>query len=103
MFAIGLPALRSLRQIDWGVTTSAGEEVVRAAGSGPLSNSNGMAFWFGFCAIYFAVVGLETRRMSLRLVAWTAAVACLFVIGLTVSRGTLLAVAIQSSSRSAAS
>ena len=57
MFAIGLPALRSLRQIDWGVITSAGEEVVRAAGSGPLSNSNGMAFWFGFCAIYFAVRG----------------------------------------------
>jgi O-antigen ligase len=94
MFAIGLPALRSLRLADWGVTTSAGEAVVRAAGSGPLSNSNGMAYWFGFCAIYFAVVGLETRRMSLRLVAWTAAIACLFVIGLTVSRGTLLAVAI---------
>jgi O-antigen ligase len=94
MFVIGLPALRSLRLADWGATTSAGEAVVRAAGSGPLSNSNAMAFWFGFCAIYFAVLGLETRRMSLRLAAWTAAVACLFVIGLTVSRGTLLAVAI---------
>ena len=95
MFAIGLPALRSLRMVDWGATTSAGEEVVRAAGSGPLGNSNGMAFWFGFCAIYFAVVGLETRRVALRLVAWTGAVACFFVIGLTVSRGTLLAVAIS--------
>ena len=34
MFAIGLPALRSLRMIDWGIS-SAGEEVARAAGSGP--------------------------------------------------------------------
>ena len=33
--------------------------------------------------------------MPLRLAAWTAAIACLFVIGLTVSRGTLLAVAIS--------
>lgn len=63
-----------------------GEEV-----SGNLSNANGLGEWFGFCALYFGILGLETKRSGVRIVSWSAAVLCLFVVGLTVSRGALAA------------
>lgn len=94
MFVIGLPALQSLRYNDWGMTTDAGIEVMRVAAGGPLRNANGMAFWFGFCFVCFVVIGLETRRMTVRLASWLAAITCLGLVGITVSRGILLAMAL---------
>ena len=94
MFLIGLAALGGLRSTGWEIVTEAGDDVVRASGAGPLRNSNGMAFWFGFCFVYFVVIGLETRRLTVRLSSWTMALVCLGLVGITVSRGTLLAMAV---------
>jgi O-antigen ligase len=68
--------------------------MVDRAISGLLSNPNGLAEWFGFCAVYFAIFGLETKRGLLRTALWLAAVGCLFIVGLTVSRGAMLATAV---------
>jgi hypothetical protein len=57
-----------------------------------IANPNDLGAWFGFCAVYLAVLGLETRRQWVRVLAWAAMVGCLLVIGLTVSRAPLLAV-----------
>jgi len=59
-----------------------------------LSNSNALAEWFAFCALMFTIHGLETRRTSARALYWVIAIGCLFVVGLTVSRGTLVAFAL---------
>jgi len=59
-----------------------------------LANPNNLAAWFGFCAVYCIIVGIETRRNVIRVVSWLIAVGCLYVVGITVSRGALLAVAI---------
>ena len=58
---------------------------------GNLTNANGLAEWFGFAAVYFGTHGIESRRGSSRLAAWVIALGCLFIVGLTVSRGSLLA------------
>lgn len=57
---------------------------------GGLAHPNGLGEWFGFFAIYFAISGLEANRFVYRLGAWGIAVGCFFVVGLTVSRGSLL-------------
>src|SRR5206468_1406735 len=59
-----------------------------------LSNANGLGAWFGFCFVYFTIVGFETNRTLSRLLSWLVSLGCLFVIGLTVSRGSLSAVAL---------
>jgi O-antigen ligase len=59
-----------------------------------IGNPNDLGAWFGFCCAYLTLVGLETRRTWLRTLVWLAAGVCLGVIGLTVSRGPLLATAI---------
>jgi O-antigen ligase len=61
---------------------------------GSLGNPNALAEWFGFCYVYFIIVGNETKRIGVRVAAYLIAVGCLFIVGLTVSRGALLAVAI---------
>jgi O-antigen ligase len=61
---------------------------------GAISHPNGLADWFGFCAFYFTVIGIETRRSKLRVGAWLLAAGCLFVVGLTVSRGAIFAAAL---------
>src|SRR5438552_3624868 len=66
------------------------------AGSGiPLANPNDLAAWFGFCCVYFVILGLESKKNLLRLVSLTAAIGCLFVVALTVSRSVLAAVALS--------
>ena len=60
---------------------------------GPISNPNDLAAWFGFCCVYVVVVGLEVRRTWIRVLAALAAIICVFVVGLTVSRGPLFAAA----------
>ncbi len=96
MLVIALPSLPHVGSLDMSIYTDNGIDVSRVGGGmGPLRNPNGLAIWFGFCCVFFAVLGLETRRYSLRVAAWVTAVGCLFVLGLTVSRGGLLAVAIS--------
>jgi O-antigen ligase len=57
-------------------------------------NSNDLAAWFGFTCVYFIVTAFETRSNIIRLASASLAVFCLVVVGLTVSRGALLAIAV---------
>ena len=61
---------------------------------GGLSHPGGLSEWFGFFAVYFAICGLETKRFTYRIGAWTLAVGSLFVVGLTVSRGPIFGAAL---------
>jgi hypothetical protein len=62
---------------------------------GGLRNANGLAVWFGFCVVSFAISGLETTRgIVFRMLYWLAAAGSLVIVGLTVSRGALLGCAI---------
>jgi hypothetical protein len=56
-----------------------------------IGNPNDLGAWFGFCSVYFVLLGLETRRNWLRLVSWAVGIGCLLVVGLTVSRSPLFA------------
>src|SRR5262249_20680242 len=58
------------------------------------ANPNQLAGWFGFCCVYWAIVSIETRRKIVRVAAASIATGCLFIVGLTVSRTALGAVAI---------
>jgi O-antigen ligase len=58
-----------------------------------ISNPNDLGAWFGFCCVYFTIVGMETRRNWARALAWAIAVGCLLVVGLTVSRAPVFAAA----------
>jgi hypothetical protein len=91
LFAVGLIALPSLKVVS-------GFAVERAAAGvqlgGNLQNANGLAGWFGFCLVCFALLGLETTRLTSRVGYWLAAAGSLLVVGLAVSRGVLLASAI---------
>ena len=58
-----------------------------------IANPNDLGAWFGFCCVYFTILGIETRRYWMRSIAWVTAAGCLLVVGLTVSRGPLLAAA----------
>jgi hypothetical protein len=60
-----------------------------------IANPNDLGAWFGFCCVYFAVLGFETRRLWVGAAAWSAAVASLLVVGLTVSRTPLFAAAVS--------
>lgn len=59
-----------------------------------LANPNDLAAWFGFCSVYFTVAGIEARRHVIRAASWLAAAGCLYIVSLTVSRGTLFAFAL---------
>lgn len=59
-----------------------------------MGNPTGLASWFGFCFVYFTIVGFATRSGVIRFAAWLIAVGCLFIVALTVSRGPLFASAI---------
>lgn len=56
-----------------------------------IGNSNNFAAWVGFCCLYFAVLGLQTKYQAIRTVSWICGAVCALIVGLTVSRGTLLA------------
>jgi O-antigen ligase len=89
-FFIGLVSLPFLKY------QSITSEVARIGGgeASGLANGNVLAMWFGFCSVYFFIVGVETRRTVVRVASWLMSVGCLYVLGLTVSRGPLLGVAI---------
>lgn len=86
-FIIGLTFLPYL-QIKTGK-----DPVARVGLNYGLTNPNALAEWFGFCCVYFTIAANETKRLGVRVAAWVVAVGCLFIVGLTVSRGVLLAVA----------
>ena len=91
IFLLGLIAVPSLRYGDAGSAERA------AAGiqlSGNLQNANGLGAWFGFCFVSFALLGLETRRLTGRTLYWVAATASLLIAGLSVSRTAMLGGAI---------
>jgi hypothetical protein len=84
VFAIGLIAVPYL-------ISTAGERA--AAGvqiGGGMQNPGGLAYWFGFCLVSFAILGLEAKRGTVRILYWLAATGCLFILGLTVTRGALI-------------
>lgn len=68
--------------------------VVSSIVTGDFTNSNGLAAWFGFCCLYFTIVSIETKRNGVRVASILAALGCLCIVGLTVSRGALLAIGI---------
>jgi O-antigen ligase len=59
-----------------------------------LSNGNALAAWFGFCCVYAIVRGIETTRAFVRIVCLLVTIGALFVVGLTVSRGALVGIAL---------
>ena len=92
-FVMGLPGLQHLKVAE----RAGGYERVgleRGKNEYALANANSLGSWFGFCAVYFILVAIETKRTMVRLISGLAAVGCLYIVGLTVSRSTLLAVAI---------
>lgn len=56
------------------------------------ANPNSMAEWYGFCTVYFAILGITTKRNVVRTLSWLSAIGCLYMVTLAVSRGTLFAV-----------
>lgn len=86
--AIGIATLPFIKM-------SGGGDMMRAGASGTgIANPNSLGMWFGFCAVYFIFWGLECRKTDLRIFAWIAALVCLYVVMLTVSRAPLLAIAL---------
>ena len=61
---------------------------------GGLAHPSGLGEWFGFFTIYFAILGLEAKRLTYRAAAWGAALGTLFVVALSVERGPLFATAL---------
>lgn len=76
--------------------SDAASAVARANIEAPstLSNANSLGGNFGFIAAYFIMLGFEGKRDGVRLLLWVIAVGCLFVVGLSVSRGALLSFAL---------
>jgi len=65
--------------------------IVEPTLAGDFNNPNGLGAWFGFCAVYLAIFGIETKRNAVRIASWLVACGCLLIVGLTVSRGALIA------------
>jgi hypothetical protein len=59
-----------------------------------MANANDISRWFGFLGVYFTVAGFAAKRISVRIASWLIVAGVLFVIGLTGSRGNLIAVLI---------
>lgn len=89
-FIIGIATLPFLK------VYVATDEMIRVGGEGgvALGNPNYFGMWFGFCAIYFFVSGLEARNYLIRTLSWAFGVFSLYLMALSVSRASLLGVAI---------
>jgi hypothetical protein len=61
---------------------------------GDLSHPGGIAEWFGFFTVYFAVRGVENKRLRIQICMWIVAVGCLSISVLGVSRAILFGVAL---------
>jgi hypothetical protein len=93
LFAMGLTALPYLVFSGVG-TISERADVDRSMLTGALVGANGLGAWFGFCCLYFTIVGIETKRTGIRVASFLAAVGCLYIAGLSVSRGALVGIAV---------
>ncbi len=93
MFFIGLIALPYLSSYQSGPKGGTMQRAVLDKAIG-FSHTNSIAAWYGFCAVYFVVLGITIRTNALRILYWLMAGVCLYVVALTVSRGALLAIAI---------
>jgi hypothetical protein len=85
-FAIGLGVLPYM-QLQKGAALAR----VSASGTG-ISNPNMVGMWFGFCTIYFLFWGVQSRTLILRAVYWAWALGSLYIVALTVSRGSILGI-----------
>jgi len=92
VFGIGLSALPYLQYESSGSVERA---ALNREVSGVLAGANGLAAWFGFCALFFILKAIETIRLLDRALSSLAAIVCLFVVAFTVSRGVLVSVAIS--------
>jgi hypothetical protein len=59
-----------------------------------ISNPNNLSAWFGFCAVYFLIRALQSSRFLDQLLSGVITFISLFVVGLTVSRGALISLAL---------
>ena len=85
-FAIGLGVLPF-------VNVGSDSGYIRAGASGTgISSANSLGMWFGFCTVYFLSWGLQSRNLRQRAVSWAAALGCLGMVLLSVSRGPLLGI-----------
>lgn len=87
MGLLGLPHLRT-------TAVSHGRFAVDPKAGVGFTNANGLGEWFGFFCLYFTIVGLESKRTGVRVASSLAAVGCLLIVGLSVSRGALLGTAL---------
>ena len=55
-----------------------------------MSSANAVGMWFGYCFIYFLILGLEAKNNVVRAVSWAGGCFSLVMMGLSVSRGPLL-------------
>ena len=70
-----------------------GGSMERAIASGTgISNPNSLGMWFGFCTVFFLFWGFQLQKPILKVVSWTTALGCLYIVMLTVSRAPLLAI-----------
>jgi O-antigen ligase len=91
IFILGLMVVPYLAFSDQGVDRAG----IGIAVGGNLTHPNGLAGWFGFCAVAFGLFGLETRRgIVVPILYGLAAVGSLLIVGLTVSRSALLGCAL---------
>jgi hypothetical protein len=87
MGLLGLPHLRT-------TAVSYGRFAVDPNAGVGFTNANGLGEWFGFFCLYFTIVGLESKRTGVRVASSLAAVGCLLIAGLSVSRGALMGTAL---------
>jgi hypothetical protein len=93
LFIIGLVTLPYL--IFKGSAAGGREQAaVSSTVAGAFANSNSFGAWFGFCCLYFTIVAIGAKRTGVQVASSLAAVGCLYIVGLSVSRGTLVATAI---------
>jgi O-antigen ligase len=90
MLLLGVLALPYIRFYQYGP----GAQRAGMGGAIGFGQTNAMGEWYGFCALYFFVLGLTTTKNIYRILSFLIAVGCLYVVTLTVSRGPLLAIAI---------
>jgi len=93
MFFIGLAAVPYIKVYESSTLTGTMQRIHldRAIG---FHSTNTMAEWYGFCAVYFMLLGWTVGTNTARNLSWLTAVVCLYVVTLTVSRATLMAIVI---------
>jgi hypothetical protein len=74
------------------VQVSSGSGYIRAGAAGTIGSANALGMWFGFCTVYFMFWGLQFHNLIHRFLSWAAALGCLFMVLLALSRGPMLGI-----------